>query len=156
VNEHDARLLGPKAKAVSDADCLAAFAGSHAYCQACGADYRPLQVHHMIGGRGGRSDEACNLLRLCGHPCHLLAEGLNVSNPANSVSAPCEVRPRLLPKLTLAIQLSIKRLRDPAEFNEMRLTVLHGRRLPDHEPIPMFFTNLFWQNRPELRHAPDC
>jgi hypothetical protein len=115
LNEHDARILGPKSKARHDPLALAEFAATHAYCQACGADYRPLQIHHILGGRAGRSDEACNLLRLCSHPCHLLAEGLDVTDDSDDGLLRHEGRviglvafPRLLPKLTLAIQLTLK------------------------------------------------
>lgn len=113
MTEHDQRILGPKSAARHDPDALAAFAASHSYCQACGADYRPLQIHHIIGGRGGRSDEAVNFLRLCGHPCHLLAEGLDIREEGRGqwregwLGVNDELPP-LIPKLTLAVQLMTK------------------------------------------------
>ncbi len=127
---------------------LAEFAASHPFCQACGADWRPLHIHHIIGGRGGRSDEAENLLRLCHRPCHDLAEGLDVVTSPSASSA-LERDHYLLPKLTLAIQLSMKDRM--GELVEGRLTALHGRTLPEPAPIPLWFRDAFYRHRPELR-----
>ena len=91
----------------------------------------------------------------------MLAEGLDV--PDDRAIASCgstqDTTPRLLPKLTLGIQLSLKiragELTAPLVMyipipEWMRLTALHGRTLPPPEPIPQFFVDLFRKNRPEL------
>ena len=44
----------------------------------------------------------------------------------------------LLPFLKLGIVLTIKKLRDPLNFDPDRLQVLLGERLPDLEPLPAF------------------
>jgi len=43
------------------------------HCQACGSTTH-LEVHHIIGGTKGRSDELTNLIMLCRH-CHQSAHG---------------------------------------------------------------------------------
>lgn len=146
MNEHDRRILGPKSKPVSSRDALAEFARSHHFCQACGKD-GDATIHHIIGGRGGRSDEACNLLYLCWEPCHMLAEGLDVPHPD---WGRWHYATRLLPKLTLGIQLSMKFRADELTPETMdRLEHLHGRALPPMEPIPKLFIQLYRRNRPE-------
>ena len=116
----------------------------HWYCAACGRT-EGLTVHHIIGGRGGRSDEPCNLLCLCWNPCHLLAEGLDVRN-AGPLAA---CKDLLLPKITLAVALTMKLETDPEEYDEVRLTILHGRPLPQLFARPHFFLWNFRKNRPE-------
>lgn len=165
MNEHDARILAEKNKPADDLGALGEFVRSHHFCQACGRTFFWQQhtVHHMIGGRGGRADEPCNLLYLCWDPCHMLAEGLDVPLPAGNQNIVDVVghwwsRDRfpdgMLPKFTLGVQLNLKiRAGELDEAGIARLTKLHGRRLPDLEPIPKFFVNLFRLNRPELRHA---
>jgi len=193
MNEHDARILGPKNKPVTNALTLLAFRDSHPFCQACGAGEYGTHVltnHHIIGGRGGRSDEDCNLLRLGWEPCHMLAEGLDIRGPEkltikrgmNTGSLYEEKTPGdLLPKITLGIALSMK-IRagelyrytitsNPAQMSAAalesgaveqvvtspewdRLSVLHGRTLPDLADIPAFFVDLYSRNRPELVRAP--
>jgi hypothetical protein len=174
-----------KSKPVDDRDCLAEFHRTHWFCQACGRDLPQGTAHHIIGGRGGRSDEPCNLLYLCWEPCHLLAVGLDVRGEPMSHEHMCKIvgsvggvdirytKPvwsigPLLPKITLAIALSMKiragelqrpiLLKHPSSVEVVtspewdRLAVLHGRPLPDMVPIPDFFADLYRQNRPEL-HA---
>lgn len=130
--------LSPKVRAVKSRLTLADFARSHPFCQACGAEPEALHIHHIIGGRGGRSDEECNLLRLCGLPCHWLAEGLGVRNQFGEP----------IPKLSLGIQLSLKlRAGELDDAALARLTQLHGKRLPDLEAIPSYFERLYRINQ---------
>lgn len=68
----------------------------------------------------------CNLLMLCGRD-HDLAEGRSVRR--NGV---------LMPRLTLGVCLSLKRLHEPEEWDPERLARLLGENLPDLEPIPEF------------------
>lgn len=93
----------------------------HNWCQSCGvskdrAPWPGLSTHHVV--RQGRSDEKTNWLRLC-HRCHQRAEGLTVR--VNGV---------VLPKLTLANCLYLKRHHDPEEFDERRLAELYHQALP--------------------------
>lgn len=153
MTEHDRRILAPKMNTVDDVAFVHEWSARHLFCQACGNDFRPLQTHHLIGGRGGRSDEATNLLRACGHPCHLLCEGLDVPDDRPRIVSSGwtpDTMPRLLPKITLAVALTMKRFADPEEYCPMRLTVLHGRRLPELAAIPDWFVQQWRVNRPEL------
>lgn len=171
----DPRPHVEKSHPADDRGVLAEFARTHHWCQACGRD-GPCTIHHLIGGRGGRSDEACNLLYLCWQPCHMLAEGLDVRVPADEMRNNgtlagywymTEKFPGgLLPKITLAIALQMKvragelrrpiLLQKPASVEVItspewdRLTLLHGRNLPAPEAIPEFFTTTYRRNRPEL------
>lgn len=119
-----------KANPVRDPEARQAWAYRHPYCTACGIDavaaYRErwpgLECHHIV--KPGREDSACNLLRLC-HRCHSLAEGLSI-----------RVDGVLLPKLPLAVCLTIKLVRNPDEFDAVRLAQLYHRALPEMEPIP--------------------
>lgn len=177
MTEHDARILAPKNKPADDREALAEFARTHVWCQACGRipmTDNGLTIHHIIGGRGGRADEPCNLMYLCWEPCHMLAEGLNVRQPWRHIGVETfavgdegrfsKCLAPLLPKITLGIALSMKfragelipgfterHPKEPIVSTEWdRLTVLHGRNLPDLEPIPAFFVDLYRRNRPEL------
>jgi len=112
----------------------------HPFCGCCGRQ-DGLSTHHIV--KQGRAHEACNLLRLCQHPCHDLAEGLDVPYVGSSED-------RLLPKLTIGVCLTLKWINDPAEYDAARLQELRGCRLPDPEPIPAAFaTRLRWY-RPDL------
>ncbi len=114
----------------------------HKYCQVCGVnrsqalfrDCAPLSCHHVV--KPGRSHEATNLLMLC-NTCHTLAELQAVRRGGI-----------LLPKLPLAVCLTVKRLREPHEFDPARLAELFGRNLPDPEPIPAVFEADFRRRRP--------
>jgi len=128
-----------KSKPVDDVPFVRAWRDRHFFCAACGRS-GPITVHHIIGGRGGRSDEACNLLALCWEPCHLLAEGMDII--------------RGLPKITTGIALSMKQRVDPAEFDLERCQVLNGRQLLELEPIPAWAETLFRRNRPEFFQCP--
>lgn len=160
MTEHDARIMRPKNRPVDDTDALGEYARAHDWCAACGADYRVRHVHHILGGRCGRSDEDANLLMLCASPCHDLAEGLDVVDEADDGLirttsghvVGMSMFQRHLPKLrALGIQLSLKlRLGELSAQDLERLAALHGRTLPDPEPIPAFFVEQWKRNRPEL------
>lgn len=68
-----------------------------------------LELHHMIGGRGGRSDERTNILPLC-RWCH---------------QGPHQITDNL------GFVLFLKWLQAGEEIDWLRLAVLHGRFLPD-------------------------
>lgn len=82
-----------------------------------------LTTHHIIGGRGGRSNEPCNLLRLCSS-CHDLAEKRSVRG----------LDGKLLPVLTESNCLWLKKTFNPNEYDPERLQELKGCRLDDPEP----------------------
>lgn len=128
---------------VDDPEGYRLWASERQWCHCCGIDADlavfayagiPLSTHHIV--KAGRSDEACNLLRLCGR-CHDLAEGRNL-----------RVASVLLPHLTIAVCLTIKATRDAEAHDPARLAVLFGRRLPDPEPIPPVFEWEFRKRRP--------
>lgn len=142
-----------KTRPVKDRDILGEYARRWSFCAACGLEEGTvaMHLHHIVGGRGGRSDENCNLLKLCWSPCHDLAGGLDVPFVHYDPASDQWKNGRLMPKLTLGIQLSLKaRLGELSVADETRLTVLHGRCLPDREPIPAWFVEAFRRNRPEL------
>ncbi len=125
-----------KAGVADDPGLYALWNRAHPFCQACGIpanpairEMRPISTHHLI--KKARSDEPANLVRLC-HRCHDLAELLQVAD---------------FPLLTLGILLTVKRLRDPAEYDPDRLVALLHKSLPDPEPIPEVFLTEFrrWQ-----------
>jgi hypothetical protein len=45
----------------------------------------------------------------------------------------------LMPKLPLGVCLTVKKVREPSEWNPERLTELYHRNLPDLLPIPHVF-----------------
>jgi len=97
----------PKRSAVKDRRLLRLVHAEMSGCSACGAvDH--LELHHLVGGRGGRSDERTNLLPLC-RACHVL-----VNTPA----------------LPFGRLLFLKWSVHPEEVLWERLTLLHGRWLP--------------------------
>ena len=107
--------------------------GHSVYCQVCGigqfatrwARRTGLQTHHII--KPGRSDEPCNLLRVC-EQCHRIVEGERVPHDKGGH----------YPKLTLAHVLHCKREHDPHEYDLDRLTVLwrHRKRKDGFDPLP--------------------
>jgi len=133
---------GATGHAVRDRATLRQWAQRHEYCQVCGigwggarwAGLAGLQTHHII--KPGRSDEPCNLLRVCGR-CHRIIEGERVPDGHGGH----------WPRLTLAHVLYCKREHDPEEYDPDRLTVLwrHRQReggfdpLPQPEPLPEVF-----------------
>ena len=109
------------------------WAERHDYCQVCGIDKRAtrwgrlagLQTHHII--KPGRSDEPCNLLRVC-ERCHWIVEGERVPDDQGGH----------YPKLALAHVLHCKREHDPHEYDPDRLTLLwrHRKRTDGFDPLP--------------------
>lgn len=121
--------------AIDDDEWYAGWNREHTFCHCCGIPegmaasmrWPGLSTHHMV--KQGRSDEACNLLRLC-QRCHDLAEGHQIRDPDTG---------GYFPKLPLAVCLTIKLEREPGDYDEARLLRLRGRPLPDREPIPEVF-----------------
>jgi hypothetical protein len=115
------------------------------FCHACGIPfykagklrYPGLQNHHMV--KSHRSDEFCNLLRLCGW-CHSLAENQEVIYNGEP-----------LPHIGLAVALMIKKWTDPEAWNPMRLEELYHRPLPEPKPVPIWFDQewMVWQKGKE-------
>lgn len=127
---------------IKDEDFYEGWSRLHDYCMACGignakAAFRDggisLSTHHII--KPGRSDERCNLLRLCRRD-HDLAELLTVT--VSSVA---------LPTLPIAVCLTIKKLREPHDHDPERLAELYGVRLPDPQPIPAFLAREWARRR---------
>ena len=128
-----------KSRPVKDREAVRRWAERHDCCQVCGIDEHKarwvgltgLQTHHII--KAGRSDEPCNLLRVC-ERCHRIIEGESVPDENGGH----------WPRLTLAHVLHCKREHDPQEYNPNRLTVLWRNRqhsaafdpLPRPEPLP--------------------
>lgn len=111
-------------KPVKCRQTLAEYAERFPYCQACGipGERRQLHIHHLV--KRGRSDERCNLLRLC-WVCHNRAEAQGQ---------------RIAEWITLGTALAIKLYRDPGGWDAGRLTELFLKTLPDLLPIPSEFT----------------
>ena len=136
-------------KAVNDVHAVRAWRLKADWCAACGRTFNEFHsptVHHILGGRCGRSDEPCNLLALCWEPCHMLAEGYDI--PFIDYD---RMQSRLMPKITLAIAIALKQRADPDEVDLDRLAELNGKPLPDAVEVPEFFNALFLNNRPEFR-----
>ena len=135
-----------KVKAVKSLEAYRAWALAHPFCQLCGKAHKDAEFdgfcltnHHLV--KWGRSDEPCNLLRLCWTPCHMVCEGLSVVNP-DGVHAGDRY-----PKLTLGAALTLKRLRDPGEVDMERLAELRGYALPVEEPVPQFWLDEYRRRR---------
>lgn len=124
---------------------------AHNFCAACGREdggVFGLSSHHIV--KQGRAHEACNLLRLCISPCHDLAEGMTIRGEGEPCVGFPEIRKNmLLPKITLGIALSLKLRCDPDEVDWDRLQELRGSKLPELEPIPTYFVDLWKRNRLE-------
>ena len=112
-----------KSRPLKDPEAVRQWADRHDCCQVCGIDeYRArwvyvtgLQTHHII--KAGRSDEPCNLLRVC-ERCHRIIEGERVADEQGGH----------WPPLTLAHVLGCKQEHDPQEYNPNRLAVLWRNR----------------------------
>ena len=123
-----------KSKPVHDKARRQSWADEHECCACCHWNYYSgygnwLTTHHLANGKYGRSDEECNLLRLC-ERCHRLAEMENVRQ-SNGV---------LYPKLTLGIVLTLKLESDSEHYDPARLCeLMHRASLPDLEPVPEVF-----------------
>ena len=128
-----------KSRPLKDPEVLRQWADRHDCCQVCGIDEHKarwlqitgLQTHHII--KAGRSDEPCNLLRVC-ERCHRIIEGESVPDEKGGH----------WPQLTLGHVLHCKREHDPQEYDPDRLTVLWRNRprtlgfdpLPRPAPLP--------------------
>lgn len=120
----------------------------HRYCQACGvradkAAWPGLSVHHII--KRGRSDEACNLLKLCSN-CHAAAETQEV-----------QVAGSAWPLLPWRVCLTLKAVREHTEFHPARLAELASVEGLDMAKIPRRVEEAFRENRPwdKAHFAPD-
>lgn len=122
-----------KVGAVKDAKMYAEWNREHDRCMTCGRDeveaarecWPGLTTHHIEKFK--RSDERCNLIRLCTR-CHNIAEGHLILEQGTR-----------LPPLTMGVILWVKRRLEPADHCPERLTVLRGRPLPEEKPIPEFY-----------------
>ena len=116
-----------KSYPVKDKAALEQFAVDQQRCACCWIGVNPflsrkLEIHHLI--KQGRSDERCNLLRLC-NECHRLAEMESIRENGD-----------LLPKLTLGMCLWLKLESDYGHHDLRRLTELYHKRLPECELLP--------------------
>ena len=122
-----------KSRPVRDPEAVRQWAERHDGCQVCGIDGHKarweqitgLQTHHII--KAGRSDEPCNLLRVC-ERCHRVIEGERVPDENGGH----------WPQLTLAHVLDCKREHDPQQYDPDRLTMLwrNRERARDFDPLP--------------------
>lgn len=132
-----------KSHPVQDVDARIAWAAaerSRRRCYVCGisdqvshwmAPVPGIQTHHLVGG-AARSDEPCNMVRLC-HRCHRIVHGDRIPKDGGGH----------LPEITPQNLLWVKREHDPEEFDLDRLTVLKRNRhrtanynpLGDPEPL---------------------
>lgn len=128
-------------KPVKNQNWYTAWNKDHTFCMACGIPedaarvhrWPGLSTHHII--KRGRSDEPCNLIRLC-QRCHDAAECLGTG--------------KKFPWLTLGIILTIKKMRDPDNWNPERLKELRLKNLPDLLPVPDVLMHEWnqWQRLP--------
>jgi hypothetical protein len=124
---------------IRDEELRAVWSAQHTYCQACGVHARDapwpgLSTHHII--KPGRSDEPCNLLRLCARD-HDLAELKAV-----------RVKGTLLPKLPWPVCCSLKAIREAEASDPVRLATLAKRLEIELPPIPRLIEAEFRRNRP--------
>ena len=133
-----------RSRPVKDHEAVRNWAERHDCCQVCGIDeYKArwiqitgLQTHHII--KAGRSDEPCNLLRVC-ERCHRIIEGESLPDENGGH----------WPHLTLAHVLHCKQEQDPQQYDADRLTVLWRNRqrsldfdpLPRPEPLPAVYVD---------------
>lgn len=129
-----------KRKPIKDKKAYDLWGMLHRYCQGCGIsaadaalrDGVGLSRHHLVKFK--RSDEPTNLLCFCWREHHLAEMGVLYRGQVK------------LPTLPLAVCLTLKKLRDPDEFDPARLEELYGQCLPDPEPIPDFLLKE-WRSR---------
>jgi hypothetical protein len=81
-----------------------------------------VDVNHIIGGHGRRSDEPANLSLLCRWVHHPAFHGERVI-----------VDGKVQPRVTLGQVLQMKKTLDPAAWNPERLAELRGQALPELE-----------------------
>lgn len=97
-----------KVNPIRDTDFRRQWSAEHNHCQVCWAEplalqFGHLETHHLMTGR---SDEACNLLRVC-VLCHLSIHAGRVEFPLSRWEA-----------------IEVKRLAEPDEFDAARLAAL--------------------------------
>ena len=124
-----------KSRPVVDPNARAEWARQHARCQITGIPLRMaklqrfpprLETHHITKSRP-RSDEPCNLLRVCPW-VHKVIEGERF----------VDARGRVWPPITFGMVLKVKM--ESGEWNPGRLVLLHRNRLlvPGYNPLPEF------------------
>jgi hypothetical protein len=127
-----------------DPRVLQAYAATHDRCACCWLPKRAqrfgwwLELHHIIGGKGGRSDELCNLLMLCTR-CHMICEGAKFKQENGEP----------FPTITFGMILALKCEADPDQFDLTRIAQLYRPNyrnperwrdcLPDPEPVPAVY-----------------
>lgn len=102
----------PPPNRIKDPDLLSAIHASFPICMACRAARCKIEVHHIIGGTKGRSDERTNLITLC-HDCH---------DQVNTAAMP------------LGFILWLKWCSDGGSIDWVRLAILRRSFLPDLIP----------------------
>jgi hypothetical protein len=128
------RELVANNRVVKDHEFTGAWGMAHPWCMICGGPEGygiagRLETHHIFGGKYGRSDEAANYLRVHNHPCHRLCELEEIKSGPYG----------LLPVIPIGMQLSIKRERDPADWNPKVIKRLAIHAVPDFEPIHAYW-----------------
>ncbi len=116
----DREYLASKRNPIRDPKARKTWASTRTHCYLCGVcwdnTYLGLHTHHIFQG-AMRSDEPCNLLRLCAIKCH---------NRAHVATGKL--------RLTKGQMLWLKRHNDPDEYDEERLLELSRRAtLPELE-----------------------
>lgn len=101
-------------------------------CYFCGKPkarcWPALDTMHIIGGHGGRSDEPTNLVAGCPQ-CHGASDG-RVTHDEQG---------KRMPPLSLGMILQVKMFKDHLEYDPDRLAELHGKALPELEPLPAYY-----------------
>lgn len=137
-------MIFEKSNPVKDSGAYTEWNAAHNYCMCCGIQvnqnpYRVLTTHHII--KSGRSDETCNLLRLCWQPCHMAFEGQSsriqgLIDPNIRGHKPDFV---LYRAMSVGQALWLKKNRDGADWKPERLEVLYHKALPDLvKPFPEY------------------
>lgn len=115
---------------IKDRDLLSSYAARHRRCEMCGASpdsFWPygLEIHHIVGGTRGRSDEVTNLIALCSC-CHRVIHGDRISWVPGVPST------GLRPRLFRANALWVKQL--DGELDMDRLAEIAMGEMPQPEP----------------------
>jgi hypothetical protein len=133
-------MADPRLKPIKCRKTLGEYAARVTWCEACGKPEGPsvkLDLHHLV--KRGRSDERCNLIRLCGPPSYWHSPSCHERVEATSGSSSW---------IPFGVILSIKKLRDPEGWNADRLAELRLRPLPDLLEIPTALLTEFEKWRP--------